>query len=107
MRRKLMVVVLVWLATHAAPASQQLNLYLAMDRLLGYVGAPVTPADPTNMGAFARRAPTGNTGIAAPTAGVAARPAAAGAARDDRPLALGRARADLDRLANGAGDRQA
>ena len=65
------------------------------------------PPDPANMGAFARRAPARSPGVAAPTAGAAAHPAAAVAAREGGPLALGRALAHLDRMANGARDRQA
>jgi len=61
------------------------------DTLLGdHVGAAVLPSDPAILGAFARRAPARNPGVAASTAGAAARPTAAVAACKGRPLALGR-----------------
>ena len=43
-----------------------------MDTLVGDVGAAVSSADPTNIGTFARQAPTGNIGAAASTAGAGA-----------------------------------
>jgi predicted TIM-barrel fold metal-dependent hydrolase len=85
-----------------------LMLRLPIDTLLGdHVGAPVPPVDPANMGAFTRCASTRNPGAATPTAGTAARPAAAASARTGGSLALGHARALLDRMANSAPDRQA
>jgi len=85
-----------------------LMLHLPIDTLPGsHVGAPVDSVDPANMGAFARRASTRNPGVAAPNAGAAARPPAEATARQGGPLALGRPVACLDRMANGAPDRQA
>src|SRR5438094_8181959 len=82
---------------------RQLMLRPRMDPLLGDdVGAPVPPPDPANVGAFARRAPARSPGLAAPTAGVAAHSTSAVTAREPGPLALGRALAHLDRMANGA-----
>src|SRR6266852_1649978 len=84
-----------------------LMLRLTMDTLLGdHVGAPVPPPDPANMGTVARRAPTRNTGVAAPTPSTGAHPVAAAATREDGPLALEPALAPLDSLANGARDCQ-
>jgi hypothetical protein len=55
-----------------------LMLRPAMDTLLGDdLGAPVSPPDPANMGAFARRAPARSPGVTAPPARAAAHPAAA------------------------------
>jgi hypothetical protein len=83
-----------------------LMLRATMDTLLrDYVGAPLLPADPADMGAFARRAPARDLGITAPTAGAAAYPAAALAAHEGGPLALECALAHLERMANAAGDR--
>jgi len=93
------------LLSHAAALSRlkrsfllmQLMLRQPMDTLQGDdVGAPIRPPDPASMGAFARGAPARSPGVAPPTAGAAAQPAAAVAARNDRPLALGRALARVD-----------
>src|SRR5438309_12062620 len=79
-----------------------------LDRLSSHgVGPRLVPPDPPDCGAFARRAPARSARITAPAAGVAAHPTATDAAREDRPVALGRARALLDRMANGARHRQA
>jgi hypothetical protein len=67
---------------------------------------PLAPPDPARIGTLARRAPARGAGVAAPTAGAAANPASAVAARDGGPLALGRAVPHLDRVANGARHRQ-
>src|SRR6266446_4941895 len=79
-----------------------------MDRLSSHdVGPRLVHPDPPNSGAFTRRTPARGARIAAPAAGVAAHPTATGAAREDRPVALGRALPHLDRVANGARRRQA
>src|SRR6202163_371120 len=79
-----------------------------MDTLSSHeVGARLVPPDPPNGGTFARRAPARSAGLAAPVAGAAAHATATSAAREDRPMALGRARPHLDRVANGACRRQA
>jgi hypothetical protein len=86
---------------------RQLMLRAAMGTLLGHdVGACLAPPDPSHMGTFARLASTRSAGLAAPTAGAATLPAAAGAAREEGPLALGHALACLDRMENGARHRQ-
>jgi hypothetical protein len=57
-----------------------------MDRLLADdIGVRVFPPDPAGLCAFAYRAPARDPGVAAPTAGAAADPAAAGAAGQDGP----------------------
>jgi NAD(P)-dependent dehydrogenase (short-subunit alcohol dehydrogenase family) len=85
---------------------RQLMLQPTMDTLLGDdVGACLAPSDP-HMGAFARRAPARVAGLAAPTARAGALPASAVAAREAGPLALGRALACVDGMANGARHRQ-
>jgi hypothetical protein len=82
---------------------RRLMLRAAMDTLLlDDVGAAVRPPDLANMGAFARRAPARSAGLTAPTAGAPTIAASAIAAREDRPLVLGRALAPLDRMENGA-----
>src|SRR6202011_1932478 len=87
---------------------QWLMLRPTMDTLSSHeVGARLVPPNPSNSGVFARRAPARSAGVTAPTAGAAAHPTATGAAREDRPVVLGRARALLDRMANGDRDRQA
>src|SRR5580700_10590973 len=79
-----------------------------MDTLSSHeVGARLVPPDPPNGGTFARRAPARSARLAAPVAGAAANPTATSAAREDRPVALGRALPHLDRVANGACRRQA
>src|SRR5260221_2181207 len=66
-------------------------LRVAMGTLLGHdVGACLGPPDPWHMGTFARLAPSRSAGLAAPTAGAATLPAAAGAAPQSRPVGLGR-----------------
>ena len=66
----------------------QLMLRQPMDTLrCDDVGAPIRPPDAANMGAFARDAPARSPGVAPPTAGAAAHPVAAVAARNDGPLA--------------------
>src|SRR5712692_9409651 len=85
---------------------RQLMLRAAMDTLLGHdFGAALAPPDPANVGAFARRAPARSAGVTAPAAGAATQPAST--AREDRPVALGRALPHLVRMANGTRDRQA
>jgi len=77
------------------------------DTLLGDdVRVPVRPPDPANIGALARRPPARNPGVTAPAAGAATHSTAAAAARDDRPVRLGRALAPLDPAANGARHRR-
>jgi hypothetical protein len=87
---------------------RQLMLRPTMETLLGDdVDAALAPPDPPKIGAFARRASARSTGVTAPTASAAAQPTAAVAAREHRPVALGRALAHLDRMANSARYRQA
>src|SRR5260370_37943703 len=82
---------------------RQLMLQTATDTLLGDdVGACFAPPDPPHMGAFARRAPARGAGLATPTARAAALPAPAVGAREARPLALRRALAYFDGMADGA-----
>src|SRR5258708_34318676 len=70
-------------------------------------GARLVRPDPPNGGAVARRAPARSARLKASAAGAAAYPTTTGAARQDRQVALGRAHAPLDRIANGARHRQA
>jgi hypothetical protein len=85
---------------------RQLMLQPAMDTLLGDdVGDCLAPPDPSHMGAFARCTSTRGAGLAAPATGAAAHQASAVASREGRPVALGRALARLDRMANGTRDR--
>jgi hypothetical protein len=86
---------------------RQLMLQPTMDTLLGDVGPGFTPPDPPHMGTFARCASARGAGFAAPVAGTAALPASAVATRACGPLALGRALACADGMANGARHRQA
>jgi hypothetical protein len=73
-----------------------------MDTLLrDDIGVCLAPPDPAHLGAVARRAPARSAGLAAPATGAAAHQASAVAAREGRPVALGRALARLDRMANG------
>src|SRR5881296_1613525 len=87
---------------------RQLMLRPTMGTLPGDdAGTALAPPDLPNIRSFARRPPARNTGPAAPTGGAAAYPISTGAALEDRSLALGRARAPLDRMANRARHRQA
>jgi hypothetical protein len=85
---------------------RQLMLRAAVGTLLDHdLGAALALPDLANSGVVARRAPARNPGLAAPVGGAAAHPTAASPAREDGSLALGTARAPLDRMANGAGHR--
>jgi hypothetical protein len=87
---------------------RQLMLQPPMDTLPGDdVGTCLASPDPPHMGAFARRASARGTGLAAPAADTAALPGSAVAVRAGGPLALGRALACADGMANGARHRQA
>src|SRR5712691_4249449 len=79
-----------------------------MDTLSSHdVGPRLVPTDPPNSDAFARRAPVRTTRVTAPVAGVAADAASTVAAHESGPLALDRALAHLDGMADGARHRQA
>src|SRR5713226_2533301 len=79
-----------------------------MDTLSSHdVGPRLVPPDPPNSDAFARRAPVRTARITAPAAGAAARAASSVVAHKSGPLALDRALAHLDGMADGAHDRQA
>src|SRR5437660_4909857 len=83
-------------------------LRAVIDTLLGHdVGAALAPPDTAYVGAVARRAPARNPGRAAPTAGAATHTTSSVEAHGSGPLALGCARAPLDRMANRARRRQA
>ena len=95
-------------ASHLPFLLRQLMLQPTMHTLPGDdVGACLALPDPPNMGAFARRAPARSAGLTAPTAGAATLSAAAVAAREAGPLALGRAFACVDRMPVAAAQRQA
>ena len=66
-------------------------------------GVACAPPDPPNTDAVACPAPARDPGLAAPVGGAAAHPTASSPAHDDRPLALGFARARLDRTASFSG----